>query len=99
MEKVVFTHPNGEIAELRPVHAIRVAMKLHDLERQEDAIIANMASVREAANAVRNEYRCRDVRKELRRIAILGIEDEDGNVSIKSAEPAMLDEMIKASNA
>lgn len=98
MEKVVFTHPNGEMSELRPVHAIRVAMKLPGLERQGDTIITNSISLREAAIAVRNEYKCRDVRKELRRIAILGTEDESRDISIRCDEPAMLDEMIKASN-
>lgn len=99
MEKIAFSHPNGETRELRPVHAIRVAMKLPSLKRQGNEIIANLASVQEAANAVRSEYKCRDVRKELRRIAILGNEGNGGNIIIKCNDTVMLDEMIKASNA
>lgn len=65
MERIVFEADNGDSETLRPTHALQVAVELG----QREVTGRNLAA---ACDAVRDRYRCRTVRKELRRVRLLG---------------------------
>ncbi len=100
MERVTFALPTGETSVLRPVHAIRIAAQMAGrLKQNGTGLTAQGDDIRKAALAVREEYRCRDVRKETRRVGLLGAAEEEMEIIINCADQAVIDEMIKANNA
>lgn len=75
MELVHFTNRDGRTESLRPTHALQVAALLgKDLETRGDGFTARSGTLAEAARQVRDRYRCRTVRKELRRLGLLGVD-------------------------
>lgn len=75
MDMVYYRHQQGAVEALRPTHAIRLAADMGKaLVRTGTGFSARSGDVAESARKVRDDYRCRTVRKELRRIGLLGVE-------------------------
>lgn len=76
------------VESLRPTHALQVAQCLGD------ALLVDGVGFRvdagrlvQAVDEVRGRYRCRTVRKELRRLGLLGLEAPEGaSIAVDSAD-------------
>ena len=100
MEQVNFTHSNGRLVSLRPTHALQVIAEMQDgLTSQEDGFQCDPDRLKKAVHAVRDRYRCRTVRKELRRVALLA-EEEDGYgiVHIDCKDQEVMEQMYRPGN-
>lgn len=100
MELVHFTHRDGKVESLRPTHALLVAEKLGtEVKENEGTLTARAGTLAEAARIVRDGYRCRTVRKELRRVGLIGVEGVADNspITISCADADVLKQMMEAS--
>lgn len=85
MTKVTFSRTGSDgSAALRETHARLVAVRLRDAGIEPDANTDISAeALAKACSAVRDGYRCRDVRKELRRVMVLCDEaGQDGHIAV-----------------
>lgn len=100
MEQVNFTHSNGRLVSLRPTHALQVIAEMQDgLTSQEDGFQCDPDQLKKTVHAVRDRYRCRTVRKELRRVALLAEEGEECDVvHIDCKDPETMRQMHQADN-
>lgn len=95
MDRIAFTTTTGA-RHLRPTHARLVAARLGSaLQQEECGLSADAADVARAALQVRDAYRCRTVRTELRNLALLA-EAGTGFIMVSCADPAEIDAMRKA---
>lgn len=99
MELVHFRHRDGKVESLRPTHAILIAGRLGSaLVPDEGGYSVRAGNLAEAARQVREGYRCRTVRKELRRIGLLGVEGVADNsaIAIDCADDDTIRQMAQA---
>lgn len=100
MELVHFRHADGKVETLRPTHALLVAERLGArIETDEDGSHVHAGSLAEATRQVRDGYRCRTVRKELRRVGLLGVEGvaDRARIQITCADTEVLAAMREKS--
>lgn len=99
MEMIYYRHQAGAVEALRPTHAIRLAAGLGKaLTKTDDGFTARSADLAEAARRLRDEYRCRTVRKELRRIGLLGVEGvaDRSDIAISCSDDEVVRQMEEA---
>lgn len=97
MELIEFTC--GDRTErLRPTHAIKLAAELKGAIPGEGAIRVPSEMLADAARRVRDQYRCRTVRTELRRLSLMADDaSADGiPIDIASNDAAALEAMVQA---
>lgn len=83
MERVTFTSDRGTSEALRPTHALMIAGETAG-RPMTGALLAA------ACEAVRTRYRCRTVRKELRRVRLLAEAAGDGPITTTCRDAAAL---------
>lgn len=98
MEKVRFRSPDGSVEKLmRPTHAIKVAAVMGPAfsDRVDPGVL------HQACDAVRDSYRCRDVRKEIRQVTqmAIGAEAVGAPIEITCRDTGVLDQMRAAAQA
>jgi hypothetical protein len=101
MELVHYHHGSGTTETLRPTHAIKVAALLGPaLIADGESFTIRAGTLADSARRVRDEYRCRTVRKELRRIGLLGVEGvADGrDIEIRCGDPEVMRQMAEAAS-
>ena len=89
MERVKYISATGS-EQLRPTHAILVAENMKSSIEAEETV--EPAALAQACNAVRDTYRCRTVRKELRRVILLAQE------AAANDEPIQIEWPLAANN-
>jgi len=82
----------GRVDSLRPTHALQVARCLGDaLEVDGTGFKVDARHLARAVDEVRGRYRCRTVRKELRRLGLLGLETPEGaSIAVDGADEATM---------
>lgn len=84
MERVKYISATGS-EQLRPTHAILVAENMKSSIEAEETV--EPAALAQACNAVRDTYKCRTVRKELRRVILLAQEATANDEAIQIKWP------------
>ena len=101
MELVSYRHRSGATETLRPTHAVKVAAVLGAaLVPDGDGFRARSGALADSAQRVRDNYRCRTVRKELRRLGLLGVDGVagGGDIEIRCDDPEVRRQMAEAAS-